>query len=188
MMPSGVLPVVMEQHVDELTTLWATRTSLRAAGFIGLRHLARFDARIAAHEDGCVLGGADAVRVLASKLDLISAGRVFAAAVVALDLRDGRTLAQCLALAEVDPDARRGMTSALGWVSSSLLKGVVKDLLNAPSAIQRSIGMAACRLHGVDPGLELPAALKDPDPDVPSRGFEPRAFWVWRTRPRYRRE
>src|SRR5262245_33421346 len=170
MMPSGVLPVVIEQHVDELTTLWAARTGLRAAGFIGLRQLAQFDDRIAAHEDGCVLAGSDAVDVLTSRLDLISAGRVFAAAVVALDLHDGRTISQCLALADANPDARRGMTSALGWVSSSQLKGVVKDLLKAPSAIQRSIGLAACRLHGVDPGLGLPAALKDPNPDVRAAG------------------
>jgi uncharacterized protein (TIGR02270 family) len=166
MMQSSIIPFVIEQHAEELATLWATRNGLAANGHLRLRHLARFDERIAAHEDGCVLGGAEALRVLIAQLATMSAGRVFGAAVAALDLNDRATIAQCLALIQASPEARGGMTSALGWVSAVRLTGIVKDLLTAPSTIQRSLGLAACRLHGVDPGSALPAALKDPGNDV----------------------
>jgi uncharacterized protein (TIGR02270 family) len=58
------------------------------------------------------------------------------------------------------------MTSALGWVEPVRLRGIVKSLLTAPSPIQRVLGLAACRLHGVDPGSALPAGLKDPDNEL----------------------
>jgi uncharacterized protein (TIGR02270 family) len=166
MMASPVVPVVIEQHADELATLWATRNGLCAAGHIRLRHLARFDERISAHEDACLVGKYEALRVLTEQLATISAGRVFAAAVAGFDLTDPHTIARCLALAQASPEARRGMTSAFGWVSSARLRGIVKDLLTAPWPVQRSLGLAACRLHGVDPGAALPAAVRDPDNDV----------------------
>ncbi len=166
MTPAPVVPFVIEQHADDFATLWATRDGLAASGHIRLRDLVGFDERIAAHEDACLIGKHDALRVLIEQLGSMSAGRVFATAVAGLDLGDGGTIARCVALAEASPDARRGMTSALGWVESARLRGVVKDLLNASSTVQRSLGLAACRLHGVDPGAALLAALQDPVVEV----------------------
>jgi uncharacterized protein (TIGR02270 family) len=165
-MPFPVIPAVLEQHVEELTALWAVRDGLCKAAEVRLRDLARFDERIAAHQDGCVLGGADALGVLTAQLAATSAGRVFGVAVVGFELNDRHTIARCVALAEASREGRRGMTSALGWVEPDRLRGIVKDLLTAPSASQRSIGLAACRLHGVDPGATLTAAVKDPDNEL----------------------
>jgi uncharacterized protein (TIGR02270 family) len=165
-MPARVVPFVIEQHVEELATLWAIRKNLCSASHIRLHDLARFDERIAAHEDGCVVGEHAALRLLTAELAAMSAGRVFAAVVVGLNLRDNGTIERCVALAEASPDARGGMTSALGWVESTHLRGIVRDLLNAPSAISRCLGLAACRLHGVDPGAALIGALKDRAHDV----------------------
>jgi len=171
MMPFSVIPAVLEQHADELTSLWAVRDGLCEAADIRLRDLGRFDERIAAHEDGCVLGGDDALRLLTAQLGATSAGRVFGVAVVGFALNDGGASARCLALAEASPEGRRGMTSALGRVEPVRLRGIVKNLLTAPSAIQRSLGLAACRLHGVDPGSALPAALRDPGNDLRAEAF-----------------
>jgi uncharacterized protein (TIGR02270 family) len=87
-------------------------------------------------------------------------------ALVGFALNDRATVARCVALAEADPDARRGLTSALGWVEPVRLKGIAKNLLNGSSAAQRCLGLAACRLHGVDPGTALRTALTDADNDV----------------------
>src|SRR6516225_1467174 len=132
MMQSSVVPFVIEQHAEELATLWATRSDLAANGQVRLRHLARFDERIAAHEDACLIGKDQALRVLTDQLGIMSAGRVFAVAVAGIDLGDPGTISRCIALAEASPDARRGMTSALGWVGATCLKGILRDLLNAP--------------------------------------------------------
>ena len=152
--------------MEELTALWPVRDGLCEAAGIRLRDLARFDERIAAHEDGCALGGDDVLRVLTAQLAATSAGRIFGVAVVGFALNDRDTIARCVALAEANPEGRRGMTSALGWVEPVRLRGIVKSLLTAPSAIQRKLGLAACRLHGVDPGTALLAALKEPDTNV----------------------
>jgi uncharacterized protein (TIGR02270 family) len=165
-MPSSVVPFVIEQHAEEFATLWATRDGLAANGHLRLRDLARFDERIAAHQDACLIGKHDALRVLTEQLGSMSAGRVFATAVAGFDLGDRGTIARCVALAEASPDARRGVTSALGWVESDRLRGIVKNLLNAASAIPRCLGLAACRMHGVDAGNPLRAALKDPADEV----------------------
>lgn len=148
--------------------LWSTRDGLVATGHVRLRDLARFDERIAAHQDACLVGGDPALRVLIAQLADISAGRIFAVVVAAIDLEDRGTIARCLALAQTSPEAYHGMAAAMGWVSSVRLKGIVKDLLVASSPKQHRLGLSTCRLHGVDPGAPIVAALKNPDSDVRS--------------------
>jgi uncharacterized protein (TIGR02270 family) len=168
---SPVIPPVVEQHAEELATLWTTRERVRLAGDVGLRQLARFDDRILAHQDGCMVAGDEGLRVLNAQLESVSSGRVFAAGVVALDSNHRETMTRCLGLAEAALDARRGMSSALGWVSSDRLRGVVKDMLTAQSAILRAVGLTACRLHGVKPGAPLFAGLNDESTDVRAEAF-----------------
>ena len=162
-MPAPVIPSVLEQHVEELTSLWAVRDGLCEAPHIRLRDLARFDERIAAHTDGCVLAGQHGSAMLTANLADVSASRVFAAAVVAFELADTTAIARCVALAEATAEAQPGLASAVGWVSATCLKGIVRDLLGATSAFQRTLGLAACRLHGVDPGSVLVEAVKGTD-------------------------
>lgn len=171
MTASAVIPAILEQHAEELATLWMARDGLRAAAGIGLRELARFDERISAHEDACVVAGDEALRVLNAQLETVSAGSLFASAVVALDLNHRQTTDRCLALAEAVEDARRGMTAALGWVSAGRLRGIVRDMLSAPSDAVRSLGLAACRVHGVDPGSALHAGLKSSSVQVRAEGL-----------------
>lgn len=168
---SPVVPHVVEQHAEELATLWTARERVRVAGDVGLKQLARFDERILAQQDGCLVAGDEALRILNAQLESASPGHVFAAGVVALDSNHRETMTRCLGLAEAVPGARRGMSSALGWVSSDRLRGVVKDMLTAPSAILRAVGLTACRLHGVKPGAPLLAGLNDASTDVRAEAF-----------------
>jgi uncharacterized protein (TIGR02270 family) len=158
---AAAIPAVVAQHVEELASLWMLRDSLVDAGHAALRHLARVDERVAAHHDACVVAGAGALAMLNEQLGS-SPGSVFAAAVVSLDLNDRATWDRCLAVAGEVPEARREVSSAIGWVSASRLRGIVKDMLEGPP-IARAIGLAACRLHGVDPGPALTNALRDSD-------------------------
>ena len=168
---SPVVPHVVEQHAEELATLWTARERVRLAGDVGLRQLARFDDRILAHQDACTVAGDEAVRILNAQLESVSPGHVFAAGVVALDSNHRETMTRCLGLAEAVSGARRGMSSALGWVSSDRLRGVVKDMLTTPSAMLRAVGLTACRLHGVKPGAPLLAGLNDPSANVRAEAF-----------------
>lgn len=167
----NVISVVIEQHGEELAALWSTRQALTRAGHVALRHLARIDQRIAAHQDGCVIGGAAALEVLNAQLATATPGRLFAAAVVAFDLNDRPTVARCVALAEAVPDARAGLISALGWVSPDRLQGIVREMMTASSSVLRAVGLAACRVHGVSPGSALVDGLEDPAPEVRAEAF-----------------
>lgn len=162
----AVIPAVVAQHVEELAILWNTRRTLVSAGHVALRHLARGDERIAAHQDGCVVAGQYGSQKLREQLADPGPAQLFAAAVVALDAQDRTAFDHCLAVVEEIPESASGAASALGWITSERLAGVAKDMLNAKSPTRRRLGFAACRLHGADPGTVLAAGLRDPDVGV----------------------
>src|SRR5262245_11090273 len=162
----GVVPSVVAQHVEDLAILWNARRTLVSAGHAALRHLARFDERVAAHQDGCVVAGEYGMQKLKEQLADPGPGQIFAAAVVALDMEDQAAVNHCLAIVEAVPKSFAGAASAVGWITAARLKGVAKELLDARSPIRRRLGLAACRLHGADPGPALVAGLSDPDEGV----------------------
>lgn len=86
---------------------------------------------------------------------------MFASAVNAIEGRDGPALDHLYTLAFSAPGAWGGLVSALGWVSAQRLRGLVQPLLASADPHSRAIGMTACRLHLVDPGAGLVAALQD---------------------------
>ena len=165
-MPSArpVLMAVVQQHAEEAALLRHQRSVLVRAPHVGLLQLGRLDERIAAHLDGLAVAGAAGTALCVAALEQPGAGEVFALAVRALESRDEMQLAQLLALAEILPDARRGLASALGWVSAAQLQGVVRRLLDADAPHAVALGLTACRLHRVDPGLRLAGALDDHTP------------------------
>lgn len=156
------VPVVVQQHAEEAAMLRHVRSVLVRAPHVGLLHLGRLDERIAAHLDGLAVAGRHGDALLLAALERPGAGEVFALAVRALQSRNQRLLDHVLDLVDAVPDAARGLASAMGWVSSADLQGVVRQLLDARQPAQRALGLVACRLHRVDPGPVLVAALSDP--------------------------
>jgi uncharacterized protein (TIGR02270 family) len=163
----AIVENVVNQHSEELANLWNTRqTSLRTGSF-AVRHLARFDARISAHQDGCVVAGRSGIDLLVRSMAEPDSGRVFALSLVALEIHDGDITERCFAIAQASPENRAGLVSALGWVASEQLARVGRDLLQAKMSFRRRLGIGACRLHGVHPGSTvLRDALRDGDPLV----------------------
>jgi len=158
----GSVPVIVAQHVEELALLWSTRRLLARSGHLSLTQLARFDARIAAHQDGCVVAGDAGIARLVEDLQDANAARLFSVGLVALETKRRAVWDRCLMVAEAIPEAVAGLTSALGWVQAPLLAGIGRELLGSAEAFRRSIGLAACRVHGVEPGQVL-SALTDSD-------------------------
>ena len=161
-----IVGVVVSQHIEDLAILWNTRAFLLAAGTVALRHLARLDNRLAAHHDGGVIAGAEGLDMAAARLSESTPASAFAVVTIAVELRDTAQWDRSLAVAEAIPDSPAGLISALGWVERDRLSGIGKQLLDSPSPFRRRLGLAACRVHGVDPGPALLAGLKDQDPQV----------------------
>ncbi|MDN3920011.1 TIGR02270 family protein [Roseateles violae] len=157
------IPVVVHQHAEESAMLRHIRSVLARAPHVRLRHLARLDERIAAHLDGLAVAGSYGTRLCTEALERPGAGEVFALAVRLIDERDETALQRLIAIAAALPDARRGLLSALGWVSAPSLRGLVRTLLGG-DAVRRELAIGACRLHAVDPGPPLLAALGEDMP------------------------
>ncbi len=89
----------------------------------------------------------------------------------ALEDRDPEGLAQLIALVARRPSVEPGLISAFGWVSGRQLHGIVADLLSAAEPAQRSLGIAACALHRVDPGERLGGACHAAEPRLRARAL-----------------
>jgi uncharacterized protein (TIGR02270 family) len=153
----------LAQHAEEAALLRHVRTQLVRGPHVGLLQLGRLDERIAAHLDGLEVAGEAGLSVCKAALERLGAGEVFALGWLSLALRNRAAWQQVLALAPAVPEAWKGLSSALGWVSATQLQGVVRELLVSPDKAQQALGITACRLHRVDPGAVLATALADAD-------------------------
>jgi len=157
-----VLPVV-QQHAEESAVLWHLRSVLVIAPHVRLFQLRRFDDRLAAHLDGLAVAGEFGWKLCEVAVGTLGSGEVFAAAVRAIEDKNGGRLDKLSALAQSAPQAQRGLVSAFGWVSARYLQGTTKDLLSSTDPFKRQVGIAACAMHQVDPGDILGVAIRDKD-------------------------
>jgi len=166
-----IVSSVVAQHVEDLGILWNTRRGLVVSGSAALRHVARLDERLAAHQDGCVVAGAGGFELLMEQMVDPTPSTMFAATLNALDVRDKTRFESCLAVGETIPESVAGITSALGWVERDRLVGFGQDLLVAQVPFLRRMGLSACRVHVVDPGAPVLAALKSENASVRAEGL-----------------
>ena len=165
------IPVVVQQHAEDVAMLRNTRTFLVSAPHVKLHQLRRLDDRLAAHLDGLAVAGEFGSKLAAAALERPGRGEAFTATVRAIEDRDVLGLDRLLAIAEAVPDSLSGVISAFGWVSAASLRGISKSLLDSPSPLRRQVGLAACEMHQVDPGTVVDAALKDDDAAVRARAL-----------------
>jgi len=170
-MKRDLVPVVVQQHVQEAIALRNTRSFLVRAPHVKLNQLRRLDDRLAAHLDGLDVAGEYGSKLVADALETPAPGEMFAATVRAIEGRNVAGLENSLALAQALPDSQAGLVSAFGWVSASSLRGITRALLEAPDAFRRRVGLAACALHGADPAASLTIALKDADAALRARAW-----------------
>jgi uncharacterized protein (TIGR02270 family) len=168
---SRIVPVVVQQHVEDAAILHATRTAFTRAPHVKLSHLRRFDDRLAAHLDGLAVAGKQAMPLCEAALEMPNAGAMFVAAVRALEAGEQDTLLRLIVLAQSVPECRKGLASAFGWLEREHLRGVVTNFLNSPIPEHRLLGLTASSLHRVDPGLIRARQLEDPDAAVRARAF-----------------
>jgi uncharacterized protein (TIGR02270 family) len=152
---------VIAQHLENSNFLWSQRSRLTVAPHIALRHLARWDERLAADLDGLAVASDEGAQMCESALQDLTPGIVFSAVVNAIENRHLQKLDRLFAVAEAAPEVARGFRSAFGWVSESDLRGIVARLLSSPDVFHREIGIVACGMHRVDPGRARDAALQD---------------------------
>ena len=162
---------VVQQHADDAAALATHRPALASSAYAKLQRLNRADQRLGAHLDGLKLAGEHALPFYEAALENPSAGALFILTVKALGDKDKSQLDQLMALARAVPQTLDGLLCALGWMERSRLQGVVAGLLRDPDGFRRMIGVAACAMHRVDPGIASGSYLQDDDPAVRARSF-----------------
>lgn len=156
----------MSQHAEEAAFLWLLRSYAVRAPHYDLKDLADLEERVEAHLDGLRVAGEAAWPVCAEGLKQQEVGEVFAGAYVALDAGRDDWLEPVIAVAAEMPETLPGLVSALGWVERDRLKGRVAEWLQSTEPLLRRVGLAACRVQGVDCGRYLDNGLRDADAGV----------------------
>ncbi len=166
-----ILADVVEEHANEAADLWALRSAVAVAPHTRLFDLARFDARIAAHLDGLAVAGDESWPFCDAMLEEPSAGAAFVVAARTIEEKQQKRLDRVFAVAEAVPGTRAGLASAFGWLEPGQLQGTVAGLLKSEHAFRRMVGVAACGMHLVDPGLASGPFLRDAAPSVRGRAL-----------------
>ncbi len=162
---------VVQQHAEEAAHLRNVRSILATAPHVKLSHLRRIDDRLAAHLDGLAVAGEFGSSLCEAALENPGVGELFAAMVRAIEEKDARRLDNLFALADAVLAAQPGLISAFGWVSANYLQGIAAKLLSVQEPFRRRVGIAACAMHGVDPGAMLAHAVIDPEPRLRARAL-----------------
>jgi uncharacterized protein (TIGR02270 family) len=163
-----IVSAILLQHVEDAVMLHANRTFLTTAPQGALRYLRRFDDRLVAHLDGIAISGKYGRAFVQSVSGPVSAGGLFVATVIAMN-EGPKRLEQSIDVAEGVPAALKGLLSAFGWQEPETLQGFVVGLLSADDPFRRLIGVAACGLHRLDPGIMARRRIDDPDAAVRAR-------------------
>jgi uncharacterized protein (TIGR02270 family) len=162
---SPIIETVITQHAEEAAFLWLLRDAAVRAPHYNLKDLAELDNRVEAHIDGLRVAGDAGWEICVGELRHEEPAEVFVAAVLALEA-GGERIGHVYAVVEAVPETARGLISAFGWVAPERLRGTVKGLLYSPEPFWQAIGLSACRVHRVDPGTFLGAAIQAVDPGL----------------------
>ena len=165
------LPQIVQQHAEESAILHNIRSIQAVAPHVKLHHLRRIDDRIAAHLDGLAVAGEYGSRVCEAALESVGAGEVFAAAIRAIEEKDEQWLVKLFALATAIPEVQPGLISAFGWISAQHLQGIGVSLLASPDSLKQQVGITACALHRVDPGMVLTSLINHQQPQLRARAL-----------------
>jgi uncharacterized protein (TIGR02270 family) len=167
----GIVPLVVLQHWDEVVSLCGARRQSTSAPDFSLSALQRLDDRLTAHFDGLAIAGDEGWMLFEPALGDISASSAFAGGAVALEAGRLDWLDSVVVFAKDAQEALHGVMAALGWASRRQLQGVVADMLRSNEPARRVLGLAACALHRVDPGLMSHNLLEDSSAVVRARAF-----------------
>ncbi len=168
-MPRPIIVNVVTQHVEDAASLRHVRSVLLRAPHVGLLQLGRLDERIEAHLDGLRVAGEGGTQLARAALERASVGSIFTVMVGAIERHDAAEVSRMLSLRDAAPQAEAAAASAVGWVSASSLRGLIKSWFDTPEASLQWLALAACAVHRVDPGATLDRLLTHQDPRIRRR-------------------
>lgn len=168
--PTPVIPHILEQHAEEAAFLWLQRDAAVYQPHYDLEDLAELDERVEAHLDGLRLAGEAGWEVAKEALSWEEPGEVFCAAMLAFESVNKQRIETVLEVGLGQAELFRGLISALGWMPFNQ-GNLLADLLEAPQAERRRLGIATCAVHRMNPGHYLDHAIVDKDISLRTRAL-----------------
>lgn len=166
------IDVVVVQYAENAAALRAGRTGMVRSRRTGLLHLSRHDERLEANLDGLAVAGHAGARVSLAALERPEVGEAFVAAFCAIRHGDRAATSRLLSLAETLPEAFRGISSLLGWLSAQQLRALIPEWLGQPGVMARTLAIGACAAHRVDPGTSLVTAVEASEADLARKALQ----------------
>lgn len=152
--------------------MWSYRDGAVLDPQYDLESLGALDERLEAHVDGLRLAGDAGWEICRDAIDDEEPGSLFAPAVLAVERRDLKGIAQVLDVGAGAPALARAIVSALGWVSFSRVRVILPGLLSHRVGPElRAIGIAACAVQRQDPGAALGYAVTSSDLRLKARAL-----------------
>jgi uncharacterized protein (TIGR02270 family) len=151
-----IVSTVVQQHAHDAVIQALNRTALVESPAATLERLLRFDRRLAANLEGLRIAGQEGWALAEAGLENPSGGSLFVVAVRALEEHDATRVDRAIRIAQAVDASRDGLLASFEWVDSSCLKGTAAQLLRSADAFHRMVGVAACAMHRVDPGITAP--------------------------------
>jgi uncharacterized protein (TIGR02270 family) len=169
---NAIIPIIVEQHVEEAEFLWLQRDQAVRDPHYDLEDLSRHDDRLEAHIDGIRIAGDAGLELCEAALGAEDPGTVFTASVIAFESLDGKRIERVVGEGSKSRAAFRGLVSAMGWLDESGFKSIIGGLIRAKSQDYRRLAIAACGIRRVDPKPFLEPAINDPDLFLKARALK----------------
>ena len=163
-------PPGADVYAEEAPFLWLQRAAAVRAPNYTIDQLATLDEHLEAHIDGLRVAADEGRRLAEEAAEGGNPEDVFPAAVLALEVQDGRFEAMVEQLQNA-PEAVPGLVSALGWTEAARIGPTVRALMRDPNPFRNMLGIAACGVHRIDPGARLREALASPSGPVRARAL-----------------
>jgi len=170
-MSAPILPNVVAQHAEELGHLYMMRTAVVTGSAATLQTLSKLDDRLLAHLDALSLAGRHSSFDSHVHFHESDPASTFAAALWAIESRDQSSLGELVRRCDRSVTAGRAFVAALGWMEKHQLQGMVSALLSDDEPLARTLGVAVCAVHRVDPGLVSAQRLVDRHPSPRARAI-----------------
>jgi uncharacterized protein (TIGR02270 family) len=166
------LPTILSQHAEEAAFHWLLHDDAVRSPHYRIWELAKLDDRLEAHIDGLRVAAEFGWEIVKAALESnAEAGEVFTAGVLSFETGDPEKIQQVLEMGTANPQASRGLISALGWLPPERAGNYFKTLLSADGPALRRVGIAGAAIHRRNPGPALQASLDADDPLLKSRGL-----------------
>ena len=152
-----------DQYADDAAFLWLLRSNAINQPNYNLHDLRELDERIDAQLNGLMTAPEDSWKICESSLALQQAGEIFVANVLAFRSLDVRKIQIAIEAGLSEPNAFKGLVSAMAWLPGRLVHSWIKKFLTSKDLDHKYIALAVCSARSEDPRDYLTSILQRPD-------------------------